>query len=63
MGEFFFKAGVVVLILTVAGALYRPFKAAAMLMEAKSRYWQARAALEEHRLYCLKKDLQKGGGA
>mgnify|MGYP003480790155 CR=1 FL=1 len=52
-----------VMITLVVSGIWRPFKAAAMFMEAKARYWNARAALEEHRLKCMKDGQEKGGGA
>lgn len=63
MGNFFFEASVVVFAIVGIGSVYRPFKAAAMFMEAKARYWQVQAALEEHRLKCMKDSQEKGGGA
>ena len=54
---------IMIVIVMVATAIWRPFKAAAMFMEAKARYWNARAALEEHRLKCMKDGQEKGGGA
>jgi hypothetical protein len=37
-------------VIVIIGALWRPFKAAALLMEAKARYWNAVATQEERKI-------------
>lgn len=36
-------------VLLLVGGIWRPFKAAALMMEAKARYWNAMAATEEQK--------------
>ena len=55
MGDFFSLAGFAVLAITVLGAVYGPLKATTELMEAKARYWRARARREEYKLEQAKK--------
>lgn len=46
-----FTGGVLLLVLfSVVSAVWRPFKAMALLMEAKARYWNAMAATEEKKI-------------